>query len=172
MMVIGLLQTPAYQQHVFGVRGSGALSPADATTGIAQRTARQTMLGNADKEFVLVMTEGALRWHVGSPQLMAEQIQAIIDAMRWPNVRIGVIPWTTTVDVFPANAFHLYDDHTVIAATETATATLTGQADIATYTEAFTAFHQAALFDDPARAELQRIARDYARLMRHSQPTE
>ncbi len=164
MMVIGLLQTPAYQELVFGVRGTGALSSTDATAGIVQRTARQTMLGNAHKEFVLVMTEGALRWHVGSPQLMANQIQAIIDAMRWPNVHIGVIPWTTTVNVFPANAFHLYDEHTVIAATETATATLTGQADITTYTEAFTAFHQAAVFENHARAELQRIANDYLKL--------
>jgi hypothetical protein len=171
-MVIGLLQTPAYQQRVFGVRGSGALSPADATTGIAQRTARQTLLGNAHKQFVLIMTEGALRWHVGSPQLMANQIQAIIDAMRWPNVRIGIIPWTTAVDVFPANAFHVFDDHAVIAATETATATLTGRADIATYTEAFAAFHEAAAFDNQARAELQRIANEYAGLTRHSQPTE
>jgi phage terminase small subunit len=116
------------------------------------------------------MTEGALRWHVGSSQLMADQVQAIIAAMRWPNVRIGVIPWTTAVDVFPANAFHLYDDDAVIAATETATATLTGQADIATYIEAFTAFHEAAVFDDQARAELQRIATDYLELTRDTRP--
>jgi transcriptional regulator with XRE-family HTH domain len=170
MMVIGLLQTPAYQELVFGVRGSGELSFADATAAIAQRTARQTILADARKELVLLMTEGALRWHVGSPQLMADQIHAIIDAMRWPNVCIGVIPWTTAVDVFPANAFHLYDDDAVIAATETATATLTGQADIATYIEAFTAFHEAAVFDDQARTELQRIETDYLELTRHRQP--
>jgi phage terminase small subunit len=101
---------------------------------------------------------------------MADQIQAIIAAMRWPNIRIGVIPWTTAVDVFPANAFHLYDEDAVIAATETATATLTGQADIATYIEAFTAFHEAAVFDDQARTELQRIENDYLELTRHSRP--
>jgi transcriptional regulator with XRE-family HTH domain len=172
MMVIGLLQTPAYQELVFGVRGSGELSFADATAAIAQRTARQTILADARKELVLLMTEGALRWHVGSPQLMANQIHAIIAAMRWPNVCIGVIPWTTAVDVFPANAFHLYDEDAVIAATETATATLTGQADIATYSEAFTAFHEAAVFDDQARTELQRIETDYLELTQHRQPTE
>jgi hypothetical protein len=74
--------------------------------------------------------------------------------------------------LFPANAFHLYDEDAVIAATETATATHTGQADIATYIEAFTAFREAAAFDDHAPAELQRIAHDYLELTRHSQDTK
>jgi hypothetical protein len=34
------------------------------------------------KQFVLIMTEGALRWHAGYPAVMAEQAQAIAGRRR------------------------------------------------------------------------------------------
>ena len=56
------------------------------------------------------------------------------------------------------------DDDAVIAATETATATLTGTADVAAYRELFTALQAAAAFNDDARAHLQRIRAAYSEL--------
>jgi uncharacterized protein DUF5753 len=53
VMIDGLLQTPAYAACVFG-------SP-DAE-GVQERLQRQTVLDNQSKQFILVMTEGALRW--------------------------------------------------------------------------------------------------------------
>jgi hypothetical protein len=43
---------------------------------------------------VLIMTEGALRWHAGSPAVMAGQAQSIADISRRSNVRVGIILWT------------------------------------------------------------------------------
>jgi hypothetical protein len=89
---------------------------------------------------------------------------AISDASRRPNVRIGIIPWTTPVTQFPRGGFHLFDDDAAIVATDVATATMTAPADVATYAEIFTSLERTASFGDEAREHLARIAADYQRL--------
>lgn len=163
-MVIGLLQTPVYQQLVFGVPDSRTPPREEIEEAVTARTQRQTVLDDQSKHFTLIMTEGALRWHAGSAAIMSEQINAIAAATARPNVRLGLIPWTTPVHHFPRHGFHIYDDDAVIAATETATATLTGAADIAAYRELFAALQASATFDDEARAHLERIGASYSEL--------
>ncbi|MGH3714735.1 MAG: helix-turn-helix domain-containing protein [Micromonosporaceae bacterium] len=166
-MIIGLLQTPAYAQCVFSsARDTDAAaadrdSKADAVTA---RLDRQVVLRDQSKQFILIMTEGALRWHACSAVLMAEQIEAIVEASRLPNVAIGLIPWTTPVRLFPRHGFHLYDDDATVVGTETATATITGHADVLTYLELFRALEDVAVFDDHAREHFGRIAKEYRQL--------
>lgn len=164
VMVIGLLQTTAYMRCVFGIPDSHELSAAEIADAVAAREARQRVLDSPGKQFVLIMTEGALRWHAGSPAVMAEQAQAIAEVSRRPSVRVGIIPWTTPVTQFPRGGFHLFDDDAAIVATDVATATMTAPADIATYAEIFAALEQAASFGDDARRHLARIAADYRQL--------
>lgn len=163
MMVIGLLQTPPYMRYVFGIPDSRALSSGEVDEAVLAREARQRSLENPAKEFVLIMTEGSLRWQVGSPQLMADQVDAVA-SVDLPNVKVGIIPWTTPVDQFPMHGFHLYDDDAVIVGTETATATMTGAADIAAYVELFDMLEALAVFGDEARENFERIAADYRSL--------
>jgi hypothetical protein len=164
VMVIGLLQTIAYARYVFGAPDSHALSGEEVDEAAAARAARQQILDDASKQFVLIMTEGALRWHAGSPAVMAEQVGAIAEAAGRPNVRVGLIPWTTPVRVFPRHGFQLYDQDAVMVGTETATATMTGAADIATYVELFHALEKSAAFGDDAQQHLTRIASEYEQL--------
>ncbi|MGH2601461.1 MAG: Scr1 family TA system antitoxin-like transcriptional regulator [Dehalococcoidia bacterium] len=131
----------------------------------AERLRRHEILTDESKRFVVVMTEGALRWHADSAQLMVEQLEAIITSAKRPTVRLGIIPWTTPVRVFPRHGFHIYDDDAVIVGTETATATMTGVGDVATYVELFAALNGVAVFGEKARQHLARIADDYRRLI-------
>lgn len=164
-MVIGLLQTPAYMRCVFGTEVHGpAISADDVDAAVAAREARTRLLDDQSKSFILIMTEGALRWQADSPAVMIEQIEAIADAAMRPNVRVGIIPWTTPVRLFPRHGFHLYDADAVIVGTETATATMTGAADIETYIDLFNALAELAAFDDAAREHLARISDDYRNL--------
>lgn len=96
---------------------------------VAARKDRQRLL-DTDREFVLIMTEGALRWHVGSPAVMIAQLQHLAEATRHRNVRLGVIPWTRPVRAGAIHGFHLYDRRTAIVGTETATAIITDARDI------------------------------------------
>jgi len=164
VMVIGLIQTTAYMRCVFGIPDSHELPADEIADAVAARDARQRVLDSPGKRFVLIMTEGALRWQAGSPTIMAEQVQAIAAAAKRPNVHIGLIPWTTPVQQFPRGGFHLFDQDAVIVATDVATATMTSPADIATYAEIFSALEESASFGDEALEHLARIAADYQRL--------
>jgi transcriptional regulator with XRE-family HTH domain len=165
-MVIGLLQTPAYMRYVFGMPvPQQELPEGEADAAVRAREARQRILGDDRKRFVLLMTEGALRWQAGSAALMAEQIAAIGEAAKMPNVRVGVIPWTTPVHLFPRHGFHLYDDDAVIVGTETATATMTGASDVSTYADLFGMLEELAVFGEDAQQHLYRIAEDYRQLV-------
>jgi transcriptional regulator with XRE-family HTH domain len=164
LMVIGLVQSVPYMQCVFGIPDSHELTADEVAAAVAAREARQRALEDPGKSFTLIMTEGALRWHAGSPAIMADQALAISDASRRPNVRIGIIPWTTPVTQFPRGGFHLFDDDAVIVATDVATATMTAHSDVATYAEIFTSLERTASFGDEAREHLARIAADYERL--------
>lgn len=166
LMVIGLLQTAGYMRCVFGIPDSHELSPEEIDDSVAARERRQRVLDTPGKRFVFIMTEGALRWHAGSPAIMAEQVRAIADASKRPNLRIGIIPWTTPVTQFPRGGFHLYDEDAVMVATDAATAIMTSAADVATYLEIFADLEATASFGDEAREHLARIADDYERLAR------
>jgi transcriptional regulator with XRE-family HTH domain len=159
-LIIGLLQTEAYAKLVFGVSTAGrALDRA-----IETRMARQTELHLGQTRAVLIMTEGALRWQAGSTSVMLEQIEAITDATKSPDMRVGVIPYSTPVDVFPRHGFHLYDSDAVIIGTETGTATIIDNDDVADYEKLFVRLESFAAFDEAARQVLARIADDYRAL--------
>jgi hypothetical protein len=160
--VIGLLQTPDYMRQVFSRR----LSEPEQDKAIAARLERQRILADDTKSFSLVMTEGALRWQAGSAALMAAQLDHLAQESRRPNMRIGVIPWTRPVRVFPGHEFHLYDHRLVLVGIETALATITDPADISTYVDLFTELERLADFGDAARQTLARIAADYRMLAR------
>ncbi|MFI9553164.1 helix-turn-helix domain-containing protein [Nonomuraea endophytica] len=163
-MVIGLLQTSAYMRYVFGMPVSPEVSAEEVVAAVSAREARQRVLDDRSKQFVLIMTEGSLRWHVGSACVMKEQVEAIAETAKRPNVRVGIIPWTTPVQLFPRHGFHLYDADAVIVGTETATATMTGAADVTTYIELFDALEMLALFGDAAQEHFARIANEYCAL--------
>jgi transcriptional regulator with XRE-family HTH domain len=163
-MVIGLLQTPAYARCVFGTPAPHTPPGTEVDEAVAARAARQRVLEDQSKRFTLLMSEGALRWQAGSADIMADQLDAIAAAAKLPHVRIGLIPWTTPVRLFPRHGFHIYDQDAVIVGTETATATITGAADIATYTRLFAELEASAAFDDHAAPHLARIANEYRQL--------
>jgi len=160
-MIIGLLQTEAYARLVFGVSQAGP----DLDRAIAARMQRQAVLRDQVPQTVLIMTEGALRWQAGSPELMIEQLDAVAAATKLPNVRIGIIPYSTPVTVFPRHGFHLYDSDAVIIGTETGTATIVDSEDISRYEQMFTDLENVAATGDDAQTALARVSDDYRRLV-------
>jgi transcriptional regulator with XRE-family HTH domain len=156
-MIIGLLQTQAYARLVFGVSSKGD----DIDRAVAARMQRQAALRDNATQAVLLMTEGALRWHAGGPQVMIEQLSAISEAAKLPNVKLGIIPYSRPVEVFPRHGFHLYDSDAAVFGTETGTATISHSDDVAVYEQLFTRLEALASFSDAAQAVLQRISDDY-----------
>lgn len=146
-MVVDVLQTAAYAR---------ALDPADSSS----EAAGSSSLPPA-KSFVLIMTEGALRWQVSSPTVMFEQLDWIIEASRRPNVRVGVIPWTRAAEVFCSHAFRLYDSSAVVVETKPTPVPFTEQVDVSAYEELFAELEGLASFGNEGRRELARISNEY-----------
>lgn len=157
-IVPGLLQTADYARAVFG---SGKLAPSDVDAAVQARLARQELLQHDGRRFVLVMTEGALRWCAVSAELMTTQLEHISAASRLPNVRVGVIPAGTPAHVFPLHSWDMYDTRAVIVGTGTATAVLNNRQDIDTYRALFAELEELAVYDGGARDLLARISGDY-----------
>ncbi len=158
-IVDGLLQTSDYVRAM----GSHRLAGEELELFVASRAERQQIL-DTDRQFQSIITEGALRWHIGSPQVMAAQLEHLIEVSYRPNLRLGIIPWTTPVHSPALHCFTIFDDRAVIVGTETATAIITDPADIADYDQRHSFYAQLAVVDDPARSVLARLAREYRAL--------
>jgi transcriptional regulator with XRE-family HTH domain len=158
-LVDGLLQIPDYVRAM----GSRDMAGKDLESFVASRADRQQIL-DTDRQFLKIITEGALRWHVGSPQIMAAQLEHLIQVSYRPNLRLGIIPWTTPVHSPALHCFTIFDDRAVIFGTETATAIITDPADIADYDQRHTFYAQYTVVGNSARALLARLAGEYRAL--------
>lgn len=162
LMVPGLLQTERYMRALFATGGRTGKALEDSVTG---RLERQEKMRTSSIRYTQVTTEGALRWQVQSRGLMLEQAEHIADLARAamePRVRIGIIPWTVPVDLFPLTNFDLYDDtRAVIVGTNFGTSFLERSQDVAVYTRQLEQLEQLAVFGPAAALELERIAEDY-----------
>lgn len=168
LIVPGLLQTERYAHAVFHQRGAEQTDR--STANLRERIdRRQALLDSPAHRFTQLTTEGALRWHVGSPDLMAEQLghlahRAAIDT--GGRVRIGVIPTSTPVDLFPMTNFELYDDgRAVIIGTNFGTNFLASVADVRVYADLFHRLCELATFDAVAVPIFRRIGDDYRRMI-------
>lgn len=165
-MVIGTFQTAGYARAVFAQPDSQQLADDEVDEAVAGRISRQEITLAPGKELCAVMTEGALLWHAGSPQVMAEQVEHLSSVLDLPGVQLGIVPWTRPVNFFPRHGFHIYDEDVVSFGTETAFATLTSRADVTQYLELFAALEASAAHGDEAREHLDRISGNYRTLMR------
>lgn len=162
--MLGILQTREYTRCVFN-DPRAQVSEQEAEASIEARQERRRGLFEGTTRHCLIVPEGALRWQAGSAKTMADQAEDIAKVIAGAgNATIGFIPWTTPVHVFPGHGFNIYDEDAVMVGTETATATLTGAADIATYVELFAELEKPACFEDEAISHLERIAGEYRHL--------
>ncbi len=154
--VVGLLQTESYIDALLG----GSLAGEDRRRMIFSRIERQRIL-DTDREFILIMAEGALRWNMGGAAVMAEQLDRLVQESRRPNVRLGIIEWTTPATVPALHSFTIYDSRAVLLGTQTATAIVTDRQDVNDYESHWAELEPLVSYDDAARAAIERVATDY-----------
>jgi Domain of unknown function (DUF5753) len=122
MLVHGLLQTEAYARELIGYHASITLG-VHVEQSVALRLRRQTALTRetSPAELWCVVEEQALRRPVGGPEVMAGQLDHLLEMTRRPNVNLQVIP--REVGVHPAlkGAFFLlrFEDDWRVAYEET-----------------------------------------------------
>ena len=154
--VVGLLQTESYVDALLG----DSLAGEDRHRMISSRLTRQRIL-DTDREFTLVMAEGALRWNMGGAEVMVEQLEHLAQESRRQNVRLGIIEWTTPATVPALHGFTIYDSRAVLLGTQTATAIVTDRQDVQGYEEHWAELEPIVSYDEAARAAVERVANDY-----------
>ncbi|WP_329101049.1 helix-turn-helix transcriptional regulator [Micromonospora sp. NBC_01699] len=93
LVVPGLLQTEAYARVV--LTDAGLWSRDDVELRVRNRMDRHAILARSKPpQFTAVLDEGVLHRAVGSPQVMRDQIRAIITACDEPHIRVHIVPST------------------------------------------------------------------------------
>jgi transcriptional regulator with XRE-family HTH domain len=89
-VIPGLLQTADYARRLLTDVGPVV----DVEAALAVRMARQDAIIRAETpaRLVAVVDEHALRRQVGSPEMMAEQLRAVLRACERPNISVHVVP--------------------------------------------------------------------------------
>jgi Domain of unknown function (DUF5753) len=93
--------------------------------------------------------------------LMAEQLDRLVEASTRPNVRLGVITHRTPASFTAGHGFHIYDRQAVQIGTRTATALTSDQRDVEAYESLFAELERVAAFGDEARSVFQELGDRY-----------
>ena len=105
--VPGLLQTRDYARSVV-VLGHGSAREEEIDRRIDVRMTRQQMLTRADAPHLwAVVDEAALRRQIGGPDVLREQLVALMQTAKLPNVTIQVIPFHAGGHAAAGGAFSL-----------------------------------------------------------------
>lgn len=150
-VIPGLLQTPDYARQIvamsaeFHQRPAGEIEPA-----VAARMRRQEALYDTSRVFEFVITEGVLKRRVGTPQVMAGQLDRLATLSALPNITLGILPDDAELRLIPGECFMLVDD---VAYLETWVIEDTAEGDeAATYARVADILLAEAVTGDEARA--------------------
>lgn len=114
-VIPGLLQTPEYARHVLAMSAwLNQTSMEEVELAVAARIRRQEALYDSGRQFEFVMTESVLRRRVGSPQVMAAQLDRLIALSGLANITLGVIPDDAELSIIPGECFMIIDGKAVL----------------------------------------------------------
>lgn len=150
--VPGLLQTPAYAEHIMtkAARRNGISPP--GPEGVRARMRRQEILYEPDRHIHLVITEAVLHYRFAPAAVMAGQLDRLAMLATLPSVRLGIVAAQTYIPVNIGHGFWIYDEDLVEVETHAAQLRLTLADEIATYRATFDALSSVARYDAEARA--------------------
>lgn len=104
-IVPGLLQTGEYARRVLAAAGS----PEPAAAAL-RRLDRQAILHDLSHRLEFIITEAALRWRTGPPDILVPQLDRIASLATLGNLTVEVIPLDADWRTAPPYPFVLYED--------------------------------------------------------------
>lgn len=154
-VVPGLLQTREYAVSVLLTFIDFVRAPQDAEAGADARLERQRVLTHGDRRFHMLLGEQCLHTNVGGAKVMAGQLEHLLELLRLPRMRLGVIPFDAAYRVPLNNGFWLMDEALVQFDTYTAELSLIRPDEIALYGRAFERLAALAVYGSEARALIE-----------------
>lgn len=114
-VVPGLMQTPEYARHVIQRYAELLGGADDIEAAVRSRVRRQEWLYRSGRKLHVLMWEAALRSLICPPSVLASQLDRLNGVIGMDTVELGVIPFTASVKIVPANGFWVLDDRLVVA---------------------------------------------------------
>lgn len=151
-VVPGLLQTEAYATALLSTIARFQGTPDDSPEAAASRVERSHVLQEGNHQVAVLLEETVLRYRIGDSETMASQLGYLLAVMALPNVSLGVIPFTAQREVWPLEAFYLFDDSRVSVELLTAAVNISAPSEIANYAKAFSDLASIAVHGSRARA--------------------
>jgi hypothetical protein len=109
------MQTPEYARHVIQ-RYSELLGGADdIEAAVRSRVQRQEWLYRSGRKLHVLMWEATLRSLICPPSVLASQLDRLNGMIGMDTVELGVIPFTASIKIVPANGFWVLDDRLIVA---------------------------------------------------------
>jgi transcriptional regulator with XRE-family HTH domain len=162
-VIPGLLQTMGYATAVLSITVDFLQLPDDAEQGAQARVERQRLLSDEDRRFHIVIGEQALCTNVGGAEVMSQQLRRLLDLLKFPHLRLGIVPQQAPYRVPLHNGFWILDDALVQFDTYSAELSLTRPDEISLYARAFERLAALATYGSEARAMIN------AAITRHKQ---
>jgi hypothetical protein len=137
-VVPGWLQTDAYATALLSSIAVFHGTPDDVADAVAVRMQRRRLVQSGTRRFVAVLEEAVLRQVIRDAEVMAGQLGYLLEAMTFPGVSLGVIPFAAAGrPVWPLEAFAIFDDARVIIELLSAQVTVTTPSEVVLYARAF-----------------------------------
>ncbi|WP_405137105.1 helix-turn-helix domain-containing protein [Nocardia sp. NBC_01388] len=151
LIVPGLLQTEDYTRAVLATCIQFLGTADDLEKAVAARMRRQEVLHSGTRRVIVLLAEQALYTRVGDDQVMAGQLQHLLEIMTESRLIFGVVPREFEF-IYTTTSFAMFDRRLAMVETISAEVSVTGPAELASYEKAWAALHQQAVYGDAARA--------------------
>lgn len=114
-VIAGLIQTPEYARHVIQRYSELLGGASDVEAAVRSRVQRQEWLYRSGRKLYVLMWEAALRSLICPPSVLVAQLDRLTGVIGMDTVELGIIPFTASVKIVPANGFWVLDDRLVVA---------------------------------------------------------
>lgn len=152
-VIPGYLQTPDYATALMGTIAAFRGTPDDVAEAVEARMRRSRVIHEGDHRFATLIEENVLRQKVGSVEVMAGQLGALLASMTLPSVSLGIIPAAASRErvMWPLEQFTIFDDTRVHVELLAAKVTVTAPSELDIYLRAFARLTDLAVYGAEVR---------------------
>ncbi|MEV7150496.1 helix-turn-helix transcriptional regulator [Streptomyces sp. NPDC093084] len=149
-VVAGLVQTPEYARHVIRRYADLLGSASDIEDAVRARVQRQEWLYRPGRKLHVLLWEAALRSLICPPSVLVGQLDRLAGVIGMDTVELGIIPFTASMKIVPANGFWVMDDRLVVAEDWHAELWLDDAENIALYSKVWRTLRESAVYGSDA----------------------
>lgn len=145
-VIPGLMQTPEYARHVIQRYSELLGGASDVEAAVRSRAQRQEWLYRPGRKLHVLMWEAALRSLICPTSVLVAQLDRLTGMIGMDTVEMGVIPFSASVKIVPANGFWVLDDRLVVAEDWHAELWLDDADNIALYSKVWKTLRESAVY--------------------------